>query len=115
MFRGMAPAAALEEAAQRAAEDFLAVGTPWTSCQLTFEKPAFFAIGDELWLHLDVLAPGRHVSITRTRPLGTDMSQEPTEEFVRQTFLGARRALGTQPRATLHEHCEEAAFGQLAA
>lgn len=87
-FRGMTPTPMLQEAANKALHELLASGGSWTRCHLTFEKPAAFALGDELWLHLDVESPERQVSITRTRPAGTDTVREATDEFVRRAFLG---------------------------
>jgi len=94
-FRGIAPTATLQDAASKSAREFLRAGSDWISCHLVFEKPATFASGDELWVHLDVQTPGQHVSITRTKPVGGDPVLQSTEEFVRQTFLGARRAIRT--------------------
>jgi len=94
-FRGIAPTETLQEAASKSAREFLRAASDWISCHLVFEKPATFASGDELWVHLDVQTPGQHISITRTKPVGGDPVLQSTEDFVRQTFMGARRAIRT--------------------
>jgi len=99
-FRGMEPLTTLEAMAERAVSELALSlrGCPWTSCQVTFEKPPLFAAGDLLWLHVDASGPGREVSITRTQPRG---AADPLDLFVKGTFAAVARDFRTARTSTV--------------